>query len=298
VKRIVLSMVQGALVAALTCVPVVATAQSGPFADLDNDGRLGPGDVAIGSLLADGRFSTAESEGDYVAPAGPVSVVIEGKKIVLKGKSLVVIASGDLTVNASLMATTPDTLVLLVSTGGKITFGPDVRVNGGDFVKLSADGDIDLGNGCALTTKGRDFGDVVSVVSMHGNITIGTQCTLSGGGLLQVATPDDGGGQITIGGKSKLSAGEGNVQVTSGLDLTLDGVTISGPGITLGSHASIHSPGHAMIRGSQLRAGGADGRIRIYADGGTGSMVDLTDTRMRISDTGTVDISADQIVNP
>jgi hypothetical protein len=51
-----------------------------------------------------------------------------------------------------------------------------------------------------------------------------------------------------------------------------------------------------MIRGASLKAGGADGRIHIYADGGEGSMVDLSGTRMRISDHANVLISADTVI--
>lgn len=286
-----------ALALGLALASRTALAAPGVFADLDNDGQLSAGDVMVDDLLADGRFSTAEAEGPYTPPTGPVGLVIPAsvKKLVTKD-NLILIASGDVTIDADIQAASADALLLIVSTGGQIKVAPGVKLVGGDFVKLSAEGDILIGGGAGLSTKGHDFGNVLSIVSRTGDVVVGDKATLNGGGLCQVATPDVGGGQISIGPRSKLSASDGSVQVTAGLDLTMDGVQVTSPSIFLGSHASIHSPGHAMIRGASLKAGGDDGRIRIYADG-VGGMVDLTDTRMRLSNLGNVLITADQVVH-
>jgi hypothetical protein len=293
------SATRAALAAALVLVPVTAALSAdavAPFADVDNDGVFGPNDVALTDLLADGRFNTAEAETGWTPPAGRVSIVVPAgaRRFAPKGGVLLLAASGDVTVNADLSNPVRDGAILLVATGN-LHVAADVRISGGDFVKLVADGDITVGDGATLSTKGRDFEDRLSVVSRLGNITVGQKATLAGGGLCQVATADDTGGQITVGPKTRI-AGSGNLQVTSGLDLMLDGASISAPSILLGSHASVHSPGHAMIRGASLKAGGSDGRIHIYADGGEGSMVDLTETRMKINDHTNVLITADMVI--
>ncbi|HZP42047.1 MAG TPA: hypothetical protein VFD84_11135 [Candidatus Binatia bacterium] len=275
-----------------------ATADVGPFADLDGDGQLGPGDVPIADLLKDGRFSTAEAEGAYQPATGPVGVVVpaSAKKLSLKSGNLVLIASGDLTIDADVNASSPDSVVLLVSTGGSITVAPGVRIAGGMFVKLSAAGNVTVGDGAAFQTRGHDFGDVLAIVSTGGSIDIGERVSLNGGGLCQIATADEGGGAILIGPKSKLAATAGNVQVTAGMDLVMNGVTITAPDLLLGSHAGERGPAEAYVRKSTLKAGGRDGRIRIYADG-AGGMVDLSGTRMKIADTANLLITADQIVH-
>jgi hypothetical protein len=293
-------LTRAALAAALVLVPVTAAFSAdavAPFADVDNDGVFGPNDVAITDFLADGRFNTSEAEGRWTPPAGKVGIVVPAgaRRFAPKGGVLLLAASGDVTVNADLSNPVRDGAILLVANGA-VHVAPGVKISGGDFVKLVAEGDVTIGDGATLATKGRDFEDRLSIVSRLGNITVGQKVTLSGGGLCQVATADDTGGQITIGPKSKVN-GSGNLQVTSGLDLTLDGSSISAPSILLGSHASVHSPGHAMIRGASIKAGGEDGRVHIYADGGEGSMVDLTGTKMKVSDQANVLITADMVLN-
>jgi hypothetical protein len=278
--------------------PHTAAADVGPFADLDNDGQFTPGDVPISSLLADGRFSTDEAEGAYRPPVGPVGIVIPAgsKKITTKTGNLVLIASGDLTVDADLNAAGTDSIVLLVSTGGKITVAPGVHITGGMFVKLSAAGDVTVGDGSVFQTRGHDVGDVLAIVSTGGSIDIGQRVSLNGGGLCQVATADTGGGAILIGANSKLAATQGTVQVTAGMDLVMNGTQVSSPDILLGSHAGADGPAEAFIRSSMLKAGGADGHIHIYADG-TGGMVDLSDTHMKLMDSANLLITADQIIH-
>lgn len=295
-------LTRAALAAALALVPATTafTADATvPFADVDNDGVFGPNDVALTDLLTDGRFDTSQAEGRWQPPtSGKVGIVVPAgaKKVAPKGGVLLLAASGDVTVASDLSNPVRDGAILLVSTGGGVHVAPGVKIAGGDFVKLVADGDVTIGDGATLATKGRDFEDRLSVVSRTGNITVGQKVTLTGGGLCQVATADDTGGQISIGPKSKVN-GAGNLQVTAGLDLTLDGTLIAAPSILVGSHASVHSPGHAMIRGATLKAGGDDGRIHIYADGGLGSMVDLTGTKVKVSDPANVLITADMVID-
>ena len=274
-----------------------SNAGPGPFADLDNDGQFTPGDVTISSLLSDGRFSTNEAEGSYQPPAGPVGIVLPaGAKVSQRTGNLVLIASGDLTVDTDVSAVANDSIVLLVSTGGNITVAPGVHITGGMFVKLSAAGNVTVGDGASFQTRGHDFGDVLSIVSTGGSIDIGEKVSLNGGGLCQVATSDDGGGAILIGAKSKLAATAGDVQVTAGMDLAMNGVTVNAPGILIGSHASENGPAEALIEGSMLKAGGTDGRIHVYADG-VGGMVNLSGTHMKLSDSANILITADQVVH-
>lgn len=278
--------------------PQTAAADVGPFADLDGDGQFTPGDVMISDLLADGRFSTAEAEGAYQPPVGPVGIVIPAgaKKITTKTGNLVLIASGDLTVDADLNAAGVDSVVLLVSTGGKITVAPGVHITGGMFVKLSAAGDVTVGDGDVFQTRGHDAGDVLAIVSTAGSIDIGQRVSLNGGGLCQVATADGGGGAILVGDKTKLNATAGTVQVTAGMDLVMNGAQVSSPEILLGSHAGDRGPAEAFIRSSMLKAGGSDGHIHIYADG-TGGMVDLSETHMKLANSANLLITADQIMH-
>jgi hypothetical protein len=268
------------------------------FVDVNNDGKYGPGDVAIGDLLSDGRFDTSKAERGYTPPAGKVSVVIPAgaRGVVPRNNNFILIASGDITVNESLTLTSKIRTLLLVSTGGKITVGEGVSIIGGAFMKLDAEGDVVLGDNCTLSTRGNSFSAVTAVVSHTGNVTLGDRCVVNGGGLAQVATPEDGGGQINVGQKTKISSTRGTAQVTAGLDLMMDGVQVTSPSILLGSHASVHSPGHAMIRNAMLRAGSSNGRIRIYADGGSGSMVNLHNTKFRIGNPESVLITADQVI--
>jgi len=267
-----------------------------PFADVDNDGVFGANDVDLTPLLADGRFDTAEAEGDWQPPtSGPVGIVVPAgaRKFAPKGGVLLLAASGDVTIAADLSNPVRDGAILLVA-GGAIHVAPGVKIAGGDFVKLVAEGDVTIGDGATLSTRGRDFEDRLSVVSRAGSVTVGERATLAGGGLCQVATAEETGGQITIGPKTKIT-GSGNLQVTAGLDLMLDGAQLASPSMLLGSHASLRSPGHAMIRGATLRAGGRDGRIHIYADGGAGSMVDLTGTKMKANEANVL-ITADTVI--
>jgi hypothetical protein len=268
------------------------------FVDVDNDGKYGPGDVVIDDLFADGRFDTSKAERGYTPPAGKVGVVIPAgaRGLVPRNGNFILIASGDITVNESLTVTSKTRTLLLVSTGGKITVGDDVAIVGGAFMKLDAQDDVVLGDNCKLSTRGNSFSAVTAVVSHTGDVVVGSRCELTGGGLTQLATPEDGGGQVLVGNKTRISATRGTAQVTAGLDLMMDGTQVTSPNILLGSHASVHSPGHAMIRNAMLRAGTSRGRIRIYADGGSGSMVDLSNTKVRLSNPEFVLITADQII--
>lgn len=273
-----------------------AMAVDEPFADLNNNGVFDGQDVLIGALLEDGRFSTDEAEGAYQPPAGPVGIVVPADARKVTADDLVLIASGDVTIEADLTARDRESILLVVSTGGGITVAERTRLKAGNFLKLSAAGDVTVGDRCSFKTNGKDFGDVASLVSQTGNITLGERVLVKSGGLCQVATTDEGGGQIHIGDRSNLSSGTSAVQVTAGLDVEIDGARLTGPNLLVGSNQSVHSPGRAMILGSRLTGKGHDAFIRIYANGGTGSMVDLSDTTIKLKEEDNLLITADQIL--
>lgn len=277
-----------------------------PFADLDNDGVFGPGDVAIADLIAnDGTFDTSQAEGKYTPPAGKVGIVVPGK-FNLKFPALVLVASGDITLAGDLTAAGSDSVMILVSTGGAIHLAPGVKVSADSFVKLSAQGDVEVGAGASIRSRSRDDGTVVAIVSQGGAIDVATKTTLSANGLVQLATADDTGGSIRLGARTKVTSGGGSVEITAGLDLTLDGVKVTGPSVVIGSHSSAHNalgtaaatkgPGFAAVRNSAIKGGMNDGLVQLYADGGAGSVLDLTGTQIKVPSDQSLMLDAAHII--
>ena len=84
--------------------------------------------------------------------------------------------------------------------------------------------------------------------------------------------------------------------MTAGRDLVLDGSTLSAERLLVGSHSSDRSPGQATLRGATIKAGGDSPEVHIYADGGVGSMVDLTGSKMK-ADPSIVLITADTVMH-
>jgi hypothetical protein len=267
-------------------------------ADLNNNGVCDAGDVNIEKQIAnDGYFSTARSEGNYEASTEKVGIVLSGR---ITGKKGIVylVASGDIVVNDAVGAGSENSAVILSSTGGAIKLANNGKVRAGLMLKMTAAGDILLGDKCTLYTRNRDYGGSLYVYSSSGSVRVGEKSNLSGDGFTTVSTNDSTGGDLTVGAAADRTDTMRAAAVTAGRAVDVRRATIGGSSVLIGSHASAGArseagPGQTTVTNSTIT--GADS-VRVFAAGGEGSMVNVSGTEFEATDPAAVALEADVVV--
>ncbi len=292
-----------ALVLTLGFAQAVA-AQKEPFADMDNNGVYGEGDVLIGKLINnDGQFSTDKAEGGYRPQQGPVGIVVP-TRFAAKKRVVVLKASGNIIVNGDIAAGGLGGVIYLLSTGGSVHVADGVRFSTDSILQLIGLGDVTVGNDVQLRSKSNDF-SMVSIASESGDVSVGEGVDVSAKGLVEVVTGQTNGGGVSVGRGSRLLSGGGDARVTAHAELAMEGVKLQGRQVVLGSHGSARTtgraagamgPGYAEVRNCEIKVGSGLGSLHIFANGGDGSTIDISKTKMNVKKKENVTLDADVIV--
>jgi hypothetical protein len=276
---------------------------SEPFADLDNDGVFGPGDVPIAKLINnDGQFSTDKAEGAFKPQAGPVGVVIP-ERFVGKKHAMVIKASGDITVQGDINVPGAGGVIFLLSTGGSVHVADNVRFSTDAIMQLIALDDVEVGSNVEMRSKSNSFA-MVALSSQNGNVTVGDEANIGAAGLIELSTGEQTGGSVSVGQGSRIASGSGSARLTAGNEVLMDGVRVTGRNVVIGSHASTRGarsaggsgPGYAAVRNSQIRGNGGAASVHIFAEGGDGSTIDMSRTKVQVKDRDALELDADIIV--
>ena len=267
-------------------------------ADMNNNGACDAGDVNIEKQIAnDGYFSTARSEGNYQAGEGNVGIVLSGR---ITGKSGVVylVASGDIVIKDAVGGGSENSAVILSSTGGSIKLAANGKIRSGLMLKMTAAGDILLGEKANLYTRNHDYGGSLYVYSSGGAVRVGDKTSISGDGFTSVTTNDSTGGDLTVGAGARIASVRSAVSVTAGKSVDIRKAAIGGSSVLIGSHASADArahggPGQTTLTNSTIS--GSRG-VRVFADGGEGSMVDVSGTQFDVADPSAISLDADVVV--
>lgn len=268
-------------------------------ADLNNNGVCDAGDVSVDKQIAnDGYFSTARSENGYKAPTdSKVGLVLSGK-ISGKGGVVYLVASGDIIVNDLVGSGADNSAVILVSTGGSIKVADNARIKTGLFLKLSAAEDVLLGNKVILNARNHEFGGQLYVYSSNGAIRVGEKSAISGDGYTSVVTNDDTGDDVTVGAGARIWSSKASVAITAGKSVSMRNAGVAGDSVVIGSHASEGArsqggPGQTTVKNCMVEG---EGGVRVFADGGEGSTVDVSGTDFKVPSPSDVTLEADIIV--
>jgi hypothetical protein len=276
---------------------------SEPFADLDNDGVFGQGDVPIGKLINnDGQFSTDKAEGAYKPQAGPVGVVFPDR-FVGKKRAAVVKASGDITVHGDINVPGQGGVIFLLSTGGSVHIADGLRFQTDSIMQFIALEDIKVGSNVEMRSKSNQFA-MVALTSQSGDVAVGDEANIGAAGLVELSTGQETGGSVTVGRGSRVASGSGSARVTAGDEVSIEDVRVTGRNVIIGSHGSSRAarsaggagPGYASVRNCQIRGNGGDASVRIFAEGGDGSTIDITRTKVQVKDRDALNLDADVIV--
>ena len=267
-------------------------------ADMNNNGVCDAGDVNIEKQIAnDGYFSTARSEGNYQAGTDKVGIVLSGR---ITGKSgiLYLVASGDIVVKDVAGASSETSAAILSSTGGEIRIADNARVRAGLMLKLTAAGDILIGDKATLFTRNHDYGGTLYVYSSGGAVRVGQKASLSGDGFTSITTNDTAGSDVSVGAGAHIWSTRSSVAVTAGNAVDVRHASIAGDAVLIGSHASgsaraAAGPGQTTLTNCTV-AGKAG--VRVFAGGGEGSMVDVSGTQFDVADPDSVSLEADVVV--
>lgn len=275
-----------------------AVPQRSACADLNNNGVCDAGDVSVDKQISnDGYFSTARNESGYKAPEGKVGLVLSGK-ISGKGGVVYLVASGDIVVNDLIGSGADNSAVILVSTGGSIIVEDNAKIRTGLFLKLSAAEDVLLGSKVILNARNHEFGGQLYVYSSNGAIRVGEKTAISGDGYTSVATNDDTGDDVTVGAGARIWSSKASVAITAGKSVSMRNASIGGDAVVIGSHASEGArsqggPGQTTVKNCMVEG---EGGVRVFADGGEGSTVDVTGTDFKVPSPSDVTLEADIIV--
>lgn len=273
------------------------------YVDVNNDGLYNPEDGDVGAsmgvdideLLASGYFHTQISQGDYVAPPDPASLVVLRRLSNRQGVLLV--AGMDLAVAASVSAGDGEAGFYA---GGDIAIGDGVKVFAGDYVNVRAGGNVTVGEKSSLKAGNKDSGAVI-VQSEAASLLVGNGAKVTCGWLCDLTT-DQGGGSINIGENVAIKASkEGDVNILSADELWMTAAKVSGDNVTLQSHSSDAGRGEATGAGagaahvlnSKVTTPKKHGTVRILAEG-KGSLIDLTGTVLKAGEA--VELQADTII--
>jgi len=272
---------------------------TGPFADLDNDGVFGPGDVSLTKALGnDGVFDSSRADAGYQPVDGKVDVVFPAR-YVSKKRVLVVKTNGDISVHGGLGAAGNGGVIVLLSTGGAVHVDGSLRLTTDSVLQLIGLGDVVVGDGVQLLAKSGDF-SMVSIASQDGNVHIGSNVNIGAQGLVEITTGDQTGGVVEVGPGSRVASGGGSARLTAGNDVSLTGMKLSAQNVLIGSHASPRTgragamgPGYTTVRSSLVKA--PHGQVHIFADG-DGGTIDVTKTALQAESRDQVTLDADIIV--
>jgi hypothetical protein len=269
-----------------------------PFADMDNDGVFGPGDVEIGKLLSnDGQFDVTRSEGSWQGTTARVGVVFPGR-FASRKRVLVVKATGDIAVHGSVGAAGQGGVVVLLSTGGKVVVDDGVRVTTDSILQLIGQDDVEIGDMVQLLAKSGDF-SMVSLASQSGDVIVGSGVNIGADGMVELATGRDVGGSIRVAKGSRMTSGSGHARVTAGGDVDVQGLRLSAQDVLIGSYSTTRSVGRAGaagyvgVRNSLIKA--PHGQVQMFADG-DGGTIDITKTSVTAGSRDAVTLNADVIV--
>ena len=276
----------------------VAAVTRNACADMNNNGVCDAGDVNIEKQIAnDGYFSTARSEGNYQAGNDKVGIVLSGR---IAGKSgvLYLVASGDIVVKDVVGSGSETSAVILSSTAGSIKVGSNGKARAGLMLKLTAAGDIILGDKAVLFTRNPDYGGALYVYSSGGSIRVGEKASISGDGFTSLTTNESTGGDVSVGAGARVWSPRSSVAVTAGDAVNIRRAYVSGNSVLIGSHAStdgrtLGGPGQTTL--TDCTVAGTTG-VRVFAGGGEGSMVDVSGTQFDVADPATVTIDASVVV--
>ncbi len=273
-----------------------------PFADLDNDGVFGPGDVPIGKLINnDGQFSTDKAEGAFKPQAGPVGIVVPDR-FIGKKKAVVLKASGDITVLGDITVPGTGGVIFLLSNGGAVHVADNVRLFTDTIIQLIGLGDVEVGSSVEMRSRSNSFA-MVALSSQDGDVSVGTDANIGAAGLIELSTGEETGGSVSVGEGSRIASGAGSARLTAGTEVQMDGVRLAARTIVVGSYASTRNargtgmgPGYASVRNSQIRGTGGAASVHIFAEGGDGSTIDITRTKVQVKDRDALELDADVIV--
>jgi hypothetical protein len=247
-----------------------ASAAQGPFADLDNDGVFSDGDVDIEAMVEDdGYFSTSE------LTEGRAGIVVPGK-VSVRTRALVLVASGDITVDGNLSANGAGAVIFLMSNGGNVTILPGTKINTASILQVVAAGDVEIGDRSQLRAKSHDF-SMISVASARGDVNVGGRCSLGASTMVEITTQTGSGGDVNVGPSTRVWGGN-SMRVTAGKQVMADESLLSADAILLGSHSGLE--GRTAGGAGMVSAHGADihsrnGTVHIFAEG-DGGVIDLT----------------------
>jgi len=252
-----------------------ASAAQAPFADMDNDGQFGDGDVDITRMIQDdGYFDTSELS------EGKVGIVVPGR-VAVRTRALVLVATGDITVDGNLTANGAGAVVFLMSSGGAVTIEPGTKINTNSILQVVAAGDVEIGDRASLRAKSHDF-SMISVASGNGDVNIGERCNLGASTMVEMATQSGRGGSVNVGPATRVTGGQ-SMRITANQQVTADGTLLSADAILLGSHGGLEgrtagAAGKASARGAAIRS--RNGTVHIFADG-EGGVIDLTNATVQ-----------------
>jgi hypothetical protein len=203
---------------------VVEAASPVPFEDVNDNGVFDGNDKDISAVFQTTEFIYFRTPHSIVIPAGAPLTSPE------KWAGFYLDAGKSITVNSNMTSAAYAGLVDLRAMGGRLTIGPGVVINGRDYVSLQARGDVVLGAGASLVSRGVSANlGTAHVRSEAGDVSVGASVkfnTLRDVFMTAVA------GDITFGSGFRMNAAQGALFVDADR-ITLNGAQIRVIGVIL-----------------------------------------------------------------
>jgi hypothetical protein len=141
-----------------------------PFEDVNDNGVFDGNDRDISAVFQTTEFIYFTTPHSIVIPAGVPLTSPE------KWAGFYVDAGKSITVNSNMTSAAYAGLVDLQANGGRLTVGPGVVINGRDYVSLRARGDVVVGAGASLVSRGVSANlGTVHVRTEAGDVIVGAR---------------------------------------------------------------------------------------------------------------------------
>lgn len=208
-----------------------------PFEDVNDNGIFDGADKDISAVFQTTEFIYYKTPHSIVIPAGSPLTSPE------KWAGFYLQAGKSITVNANITSAAYAGLVDLRAIGGRLTIGPGVVLNGRDYLSLAARGDIVLGAGASLVSRGVSANlGTVQMRTETGDIVVGANVKLT---TLRDVFMTAVAGDIAVGPGLRLSAPQGMLFADA------DRVTINGAQLRF-TGLIVHAADPVELKGNRL----------------------------------------------
>lgn len=244
-----------------------ATAFTGSFVDVDNDGIYGARDIPLSTFLGAGSygFNASTVQPGWRPQTGPVGLVIQGTTTFTQWY-LDFQVTGDIRIRGTLASKAVDAVIAFRTLNGNIYIEPKASLTGSGQLELSAvKGNLRIGAGAKLTNKG----SMADLDLDAGNeLYVETGAVLSAQGNDYPTVSLWGNEKLTIEPKVTFSGpAHATIALTSLNDVTLDKVSITSGYVRIEAYADATHPAakRVYIKNSTISQTYKNGDFRILA---------------------------------